>query len=144
MDDIRGGGQGKQLNLIKAPASNAMTGQHGTTEKLLSSLTTHIQAIQTTLTSLTSKLDENTSMVNDLRESTLTFKTEINEKLDSYMNNNRILTEELSDVRSRVSSLEIELSNLKGDKSHHNTESREVISLFGAFRKKKMRTCMES
>ena len=66
VDDIRGGGQGKQLNLIQAPASNAMTGQHGTTEKLLSSLTTHIQAIQTTLTSLTSKLDENTSMVNDL------------------------------------------------------------------------------
>ena len=126
MDDIRGGGQGKQLNLIQAPASNAMAGQHGTTEKLLSSLTTHIQAIQTTLTRLTSKLDENTSMVNDLRDSTLTFKTEINEKLDSYMNNNRILTEELSDVTSRVSSLEIELSNLKGDKSHHNTESREL------------------
>ena len=52
-------------------------------------------------------------MVNDLRESTLTFKTEINEKLDTYMYNNRILTEELSDVTSRVSSLEIELSNLK-------------------------------
>ena len=83
--------------------------------------------IQSTLTDLLTKANENASSIKELKTSTAKTDKDLHKKLDDYISNNMELKQELILIDKRVAVLEGEVAELKTGRAEDEKARRQLI-----------------
>ena len=83
--------------------------------------------IQSTLTDLLTKANENASSIKELKTSTAKTDKDLHKKLDDYISNNMELKQELILIDKRVEVLEGEVAELKTGRAEDEKARRQLI-----------------
>ena len=96
-------------------------------ESLLTGLASSVSDIQSTLTDLLTKANENASSIKELKISTTKTDKDLHKKLDDYISNNMELKQYLILIDKRVEVLEGEVAELKAGRAEDEKARRQLI-----------------